>query len=100
MSGASHVGPARGIRDLRIDPALYPGCVSGTERVPRPGERVHTIEGTARVVRLLGKTGAGGRLLELAMDDGRKPPFFAAAANVLVESAEEARAVEGAGPTL
>jgi hypothetical protein len=52
--------------------------------MPSPGERVYTAEGTAVVVRLLGRTGSGGRLLELTMDDGRAAPFFAAAANVRV----------------
>lgn len=36
------------------------------------------------VVRLLDRTGSGGRLLELAMDDGRKASFFAAAAKLRV----------------
>jgi hypothetical protein len=76
----------RGIRDLRVDPALCPGSVSGTERLPSPGERVYTHEGTAVVVRLLGRTGSAGRLLELSMDDGRKGSFFASAANVRVAS--------------
>ncbi len=74
----------RGLRALRVDPDRFPGSVSGAERLPSPGERVYTNEGTAVVVRLLGRTGSGGRLLELAMDDGRKAPFFAAAANIRV----------------
>lgn len=73
-----------GIYSLRVDPGCCPGSVSGVERLPSPGERVCTIEGTALVVRLLGRTGSGGRLLELAMDDGRKAPFFASAANIRV----------------
>lgn len=76
-----------GVRDLRVDPDRFPGSVSGVERLPEPGERVYTHEGTAVVVRHLGRTGSGGRLLELAMDDGRKAPFFAAAANVRVPPA-------------
>lgn len=74
----------RGIQALRVDPARCPGSVSGVERLPATGERVYTNEGTAVVVRILGRTGSGGRLLELAMDDGRKAPFFASAANVRV----------------
>lgn len=69
---------------LRVDPASCPASVSGDERLPAPGERVYTTEGTAVVVRLLGRTGSGGRLIELAMDDGRKAPFFASAANIRV----------------
>ncbi len=77
-------GPPRGRRDVRVDPDQHPGWISGMERLPSPGERVFTHEGAALVVRVLGKTSGGGRLLELSMDDGRKPAFFAAAANVLV----------------
>jgi hypothetical protein len=77
-------GVRRGTGVWRVDPGRCPGSVSGVERIPAPGERVYTAEGTAVVVRLLGRTGSGGRLLELAMDDGRKAPFFAAAANVRV----------------
>jgi hypothetical protein len=77
-------GGLHGIHALRVDPALYPGSVSGAERLPSPGERVYTNEGPAVVVRVLGRTGSGGRLLELAMDDGRKAPYFASAANVRV----------------
>lgn len=85
MEVASHSGPPRGTRDLRVDPTKCPGWISGSERLPVPGERVYTHEGTAVVVRILGKTGAGGRLLELAMDDGRRHAFFAAAANIMVQ---------------
>jgi hypothetical protein len=72
------------MRALRVDPDRFPESVSGADKLPVPGERVYTNEGTAVVVRLLGRTGSGGRLLELAMDDGRKAPFFAAAANIRV----------------
>jgi hypothetical protein len=77
-------GPPRGVRDLRLNPATRPGWVTGADRLPAPGERVQTIEGTGLVVRIVGRTGADGRLLELSMDDGRKQPFFAAASNILV----------------
>jgi hypothetical protein len=77
-------GPPRGTRDVRVDPERSPGCVSGVERLPTLGERVHTNEGTAVVMRILGRTGSGGRLLELSMDDGRRSPFFASAANIRV----------------
>ncbi|MEJ2677595.1 MAG: hypothetical protein P8174_00810 [Gemmatimonadota bacterium] len=83
----------RGFHALRVDPARCPGSVSGVERLPATGERVYTNEGTAVVVRILGRTGSGARLLELAMDDGRKAPFFASAANIRV-------APLGGGPIL
>jgi hypothetical protein len=72
-------------RPLRVDPDRSPGWVPGSERLPQPGERIHTHEGTGVVVRLLHKTADGGRVLEVAMDDGRKQPFFAATANVRVQ---------------
>lgn len=76
--------PARRKRSLLVDPAESPGWIPGTERIPPPGERIYTHEGTGVVVRILHKTGDGGRVLEVSMDDGRKPPFFAATANVRV----------------
>jgi hypothetical protein len=39
----------------------------------------------AEVVRVLGKTGNGSRLLQLRLLDRTAPPFHAAASNVLVE---------------
>lgn len=75
----------RAKRSLRVDPAQSPGWIAGSERVPGPGERIHTHEGTGVVVRVLHKTGDGGRVLEVSMDDGRKPPFFASTANVRVQ---------------
>lgn len=74
----------RGRRSLRVDPEQSPGWVGGSERLPDPGERIHTHEGTGVVVRILHKTADGGRVLEVSMDDGRKQPFFAATANVRV----------------
>lgn len=69
---------------LRVDPEQSPGWISGSERIPAPGERIFTHEGTGVVMRLTNKTADGGRVLEVSMDDGRKPPFFAATANVRV----------------
>lgn len=76
--------PPRGTRDVRVDPRNHPGWLTAVERLPTPGEAVETNEGSATVVRLLGRTGSGGRLLELKLLRGRTEPFFAAAANVLV----------------
>ncbi|MSR36367.1 MAG: hypothetical protein EXR95_06950 [Gemmatimonadetes bacterium] len=78
-------GKPRGVRDVRVDRADHPEWVTAVDRLPVRGERVHSHEGSATVVAVLGKTHAGGRLLELAIDDGRKQPYFAASANVLVE---------------
>lgn len=85
MTSSESLEPtARTRRSLRVDPAQSPGWIAGSERLPSPGERIHTHEGTGVVVRILHKTGDGGRVLEVSMDDGRKPPFFAATANVRV----------------
>jgi len=79
-----HRGKPRGLKDVRIDPTSCPeGWVSGSERLPVKGERVHTSEGTGLVVKICGKT-SKGHLIELAMDDGRKPAFFAETLNILV----------------
>lgn len=75
----------RGTRDVRVDRATHPEWVTAMDRLPGRGEHVLTHEGAATVVAILGKTSDGGRLIELAMDDGRKHPFFAASANVLVQ---------------
>ena len=73
----------RRAEDVRVDPVLHPGWISGTERLPVPGETVLCSEGMAQVVKHLGKTG-NGRLLELKVADGRRAAFFAAAGNILV----------------
>jgi hypothetical protein len=65
--------------------------VSGAERLPTKGERVHTREGTGVVTRICGKT-SKGHLLELAMDDGRRHAFFAETLNILVAPAPLATA--------
>lgn len=83
--------PIRRNRSLRVNPARSPGWICGSERAPRPGERVHTHEGTGVVIRLLTKTADGGRVLEVSMDDGRKQPFFAATDNVRVPPPEADR---------
>jgi hypothetical protein len=75
--------PPRRAEQVKVDPERMPGWISGTERLPDRGEQVWTAEGEAEVVRLLGKTGSG-RLLELRVADGRRQPYFASAANVLV----------------
>lgn len=73
--------------DLQIDPSVKPGWESGASRTPRPGEIVYCTEGEAEVVRVLGRTGDGSRLLELRLLERTAPPFFAAASNVLVRPA-------------
>jgi hypothetical protein len=73
--------------ELYVDPEARPGWTSGIERIPRQGEEVYCASGPAEVVRVLGKTGDGSRLLELRLPDPKAKPFFAAASNVLVKPA-------------
>lgn len=82
--GARNAERPRGMRDVSVDPRTDPDWITAPDRLPRPGERVLTHEGEARVVAICGKISNGGRLLELQMDDGRRHPFFAASGNVLV----------------
>lgn len=70
--------------DLQVDSEARPGWSSGSERLPEVGEQVYCTAGMAEVVRLLGKTGDGSRLLELKLPEDGAKPFFAAASNVLV----------------
>ena len=69
--------------EVQVDMTLRPGWITGEVRLPGAGEEVYCAAGPAEVVRLLGKT-ESGRLLELKVNDGRRAPFFASAANVLV----------------
>lgn len=84
-------------RLLRVDRSARPGWKTGAEQPPRPGQAVYCTEGMAEVVRILGKTGDGSRLLELRLLEKDAPPFYAAASNVLVMP--EAGAGNGAAGT-
>lgn len=71
-------------QSLRVVSSERPGWVSASECPPAVGDQVHCAGGLADVIRILGKTGDGSRLLELCLADQKRPPFFAAASNVLV----------------
>jgi len=73
--------------DLHVDQTARPEWQKGGERIPAVGEQVYCTSGIAEVVRLLGKTGDGSRLLELKLPADGAKPFFAAASNVLVAPA-------------
>lgn len=83
-------GSGRRVRldSLRVASSERPGWRSGAECLPDVGDQVHCTEGAAEVVRILGRTGDGSRLLELILADGTRQPFFAAASNVLVPPRE------------
>lgn len=72
-------------RDLYVDREAHPDWPTGAERIPQVGEEVFCVEGMGEVVKVLGKTGDGSRLLELRVSpDPKAKPFYAAASNVLV----------------
>jgi hypothetical protein len=65
-----------------------PGWSVADALAPCVGESVFCVDGQATVVRILGRTGDGSRLLELNLAFGPKAPYFAAASNVLRRSAQ------------
>jgi hypothetical protein len=73
------------LEQIRVESLELPGWHAGSDRIPSVGESVQCIEGQAEVVRVLGKTSDGGRVLELCLPDRPKVPFFAASSNVLVK---------------
>ncbi len=80
-SKSSRVSP----ESLRISSIQRPGWETPEGRVPEVGQFVHCMEGPARVVRVLGRTSDGSRLLELRRED-RREPFFASSSNVLLQT--------------
>lgn len=68
---------------LRISSVNPRGWEPSAGRIPIVGECVYCTDGPAEVIRVLGKTSDGSRLLELRCSD-RPQPFFAASSNVLV----------------
>lgn len=76
------------LEKLKIDRAARPDWPTGAERTPAAGEEVYCTEGLCSVIRVLGRTGNGSRLLELRLEDGDRRPFFAAGSNVLVHPTE------------
>jgi hypothetical protein len=76
--------------DLHVDPTTHPGWTSGADRTPCSGEQVYCTQGLAEVVKVLGKTSNGSRLLELKLAVPGSKPFFAQASNVLVAPLEMA----------
>jgi len=75
---------------LKVDAAAHPGWSTGAEHTPAVGDQVFCTEGMGEVVRVLGRTQNGSRLLELRLADGRREAFFAAASNVLIAPASPA----------
>ncbi len=88
MSGFGNSSRRIRRESLRVAASERPGWVSGAEGPLAVGDCVHCADGVAEVVRILGRTGDGSRLLELALPDRPRQPFFAAASNVLVPPRE------------
>ncbi len=84
MSTYSHSSRRIHPDTLKIDSASHPGWESGTEHTFSVGEQVFCTEGLGEVIRVLGRTQNGSRLLELRLADGRRESFFAAASNILI----------------
>lgn len=75
---------------LQISREANPDWVSGQDQLPSVGDRVLCTNGMAEVVKVLGKTSDGSRLLELRLVEEKAPPFFASSSNVLHRPAEAA----------
>lgn len=75
-----------------------PGWDVGAERVPQVGDDVWCVDGVAEVVRVLGRTSDGSRLLELRLADRPTPPYFASASNVLQRREPEDPGGDGTAP--
>ena len=76
--------------ELSVRRDTHPDWMTAVERLPAVGEEVLCTEGSAEVVRILGKTGDGSRLLELRVSGAKPHAFFAAASNVLVRPTQRA----------
>ena len=68
---------------LRISSVEPQGWSPASGRLPRVGEQVYCTDGLATVVRVLGRTSDGSRLLELRCNE-HSQPFFAASSNILL----------------
>ena len=73
--------PRDSLRISSIDRPGWKPAASG--HVPSVGEQVYCTEGPAEVIRLLGRTSDGSRLMELRCGE-RSHAFFASSSNVLV----------------
>jgi len=81
--------------DQRIDRQARPGWPTGAECAPRVGDVVYCTGGLGTVLRVLGKTGNGSRLLELRLPAAGAVAFFASGSNVLMAPREEVLVAAG-----
>lgn len=75
--------------DQRIDRNARPGWPTGAECAPEVGDVVYCTAGLGTVLRVLGRTGNGSRLLELRIPADGKISFFASGSNVLLAPRHE-----------
>jgi hypothetical protein len=68
---------------LIVDPTARPDWVAASTVSMKVGDDVYCTGGSGSVVRVLGKTGNGSRLLEVKLDSGVRDSFFVPASNVL-----------------
>jgi hypothetical protein len=73
---------------LRISSVEPRGWQPASGRVPKVGDFVYCTNGPAQVVKLLGRTSDGSRLLQLRCGEDSQP-FFASSSNVLVEATSD-----------
>ena len=86
MTDFNHSRASR--ESLRISSVEPTGWEPSLGRVPRVGDVVYCTDGPAKVVKLLGRTSDGSRLLELRCGDESRP-FFASSSNVLLKAAAD-----------
>lgn len=70
--------------DLEVRSESRADWARGSDTPPVVGDTVLCTAGEGTVTALHGKTGDGSRLVQVRLADGKSPPFFAAASNLLV----------------
>ncbi len=91
MSTHGHTSRRIHPEELKVDATAVPGWESAEGHQLAVGDRVYCTDGPGEVVRVLGRTQSGSRLLELRLA-GRRDSFYAAASNVLIPTAKSATA--------
>ncbi|HEX5521264.1 MAG TPA: hypothetical protein VFX29_06180 [Longimicrobiaceae bacterium] len=71
--------------ELYVNRDDRPGWPTADERLPDVGDQVYCAQGPGEVIRILGKTSSGSRLIELRLEGMTRGSFFVAGDNVLVD---------------
>jgi hypothetical protein len=80
-------GAAQRLSEYRVLDSDHPGWERGDARGLKVGEAIYCAAGMGTVGAVHGKTGDGSRLVQVAFDEPRRAPFFAAASNLLLPPA-------------